>query len=367
MIIWRISGASFQGASIRYRSVFPAYYLKKHHQVDSMFLAGNVCPRHIPKNITALIIVKTLRPDDHLLMQKTISCNGKVIYDQCDNLFSKGQNVTDKFNNQMESIAPFINTIVTPTQALAETFLKQGYGNIGLSVIPDIAITKTQEYCAIKEQEKYVKTIRGLFKRPRYGWVDEVPTLQNNVPNVDNNKLKNLVWFGAANSKFGRTGLDLFKELIPDLNKVYSLCPFRLTIITNNFDAFEKIANDKNTKFPLKYITWSMRSTHTSLESANAVLLPVSNDYFGHSKSNNRATLALSAGVPVITNEHPSYNLLKTGLFLLENYESWTDTIVAALSNHKIRQEKLQLSKTIIEKDYNGEAIAGQWNTLLSC
>ena len=241
MIVWRIKRATFQIASIRYRAIFPAYFLKKYFQIDSLFLSGKTYPRHIPKNITALVIVKDFQALDLPLMQKTHACNGKIIYDQCDNIFSKEKKTIDKFTQTMSNVSHLLDAVVTPTNSLAESFRKNGHDKLAISVIPDIAITKSEEYDAIKALSKHTKTVRGIFRFPQYGWADRLPNSESPIQHTKENKLKKLVWFGTARSKYGRTGLDLLKEIIPDLNTVQTYCPFELVIVSNKPRNFSSV------------------------------------------------------------------------------------------------------------------------------
>jgi len=47
------------------------------------------------------------------------------------------------------------------------------------------------------------------------------------------------------------------------------------------------------------------------------------------------------------------------------NYETWTETIISALSDQELIQKKLNMSKSIINRSYSGKIVAQKWKDLL--
>jgi hypothetical protein len=121
---------------------------------------------------------------------------------------------------------------------------------------------------------------------------------------------RNLVWFGNWGGCWrsglrpgGMSELLAHQEKLVDLAKRYDM---GLTIISNNRKMFGKLFGDWD--MPVYYEEWgSDQRLRRNLARFDVCLLPISEDPFTICKSNNRLTLALYLGLPVIADAIPGY------------------------------------------------------------
>lgn len=87
-----------------------------------------------------------------------------------------------------------------------------------------------------------------------------------------------------------------------------------------------------------------------------------------HTKSENKAVLAINRGLPVIASDTPAYARLLGQFGLNEYLFNSRDSLVAAVQRLRLPQDRnayLERCQARVTADYNHAQIARQWVTLL--
>ncbi|MBL4780845.1 MAG: glycosyltransferase family 4 protein [Porticoccaceae bacterium] len=151
----------------------------------------------------------------------------------------------------------------------------------------------------------------------------------------------NLVWVGHSDNW---NTLDVVKEALKKLNDK----TINLRTISNHTDAT---------------YSWDINTVYELILQNDVAVIPSTNNDWSKSKSTNRLTLFMSAGLPVIAWPIPSYNELikksKAGL-LAETTEEWC-TAILKLKDHKIRKQISEKGRAYAENNYSNKVITSQW------
>ena len=94
----------------------------------------------------------------------------------------------------------------------------------------------------------------------------------------------------------------LIKEQLNNLSQNENLL---LTIVSNNKSKYKEVANQLNVDSI--YFEWDPISIKEIMSMQDVCIVPAGLNPFTKSKSSNRATYALRFGVPVVSDEIPSY------------------------------------------------------------
>jgi glycosyltransferase involved in cell wall biosynthesis len=137
LIGWKVAKLSLNVASVRYRALLPMLALKESGKNCRVFADYDL--RNL-ENLSVLVIVKGLVPDDLALAQQAHSRGIPIILDLCDCIF------VDNYGGQNYSVAPAVTfaamaelatAVVVSTEPLAEVVRNQIAGHVPIFVIPD--------------------------------------------------------------------------------------------------------------------------------------------------------------------------------------------------------------------------------------
>jgi len=120
------------------------------------------------------------------------------------------------------------------------------------------------------------------------------------------------------------------------------------------------ISNHENATY-----SWNINTVHELILKNDIAVIPSTNNDWSKSKSSNRLTLFMSAGLPVIAWPIPSYSDIieksKTG-FLAEGVDEWCAAILT-LKDHKTRASISKEGCAYATKNYSTEEIVRQWGS----
>jgi glycosyltransferase involved in cell wall biosynthesis len=178
-------------------------------------------------------------------------------------------------------------------------------------------------------------------------------------PKVDDVARKTVVWFGHHGSSHGRYGLSVLADLIPDLARANAKVPLRLLVVSDNHSKFLDLFED--TPFPSEFRSWHPVRVYDNIKEADVCVLPNSRDLFSITKSANRAVLALSLGVPVVTTRVPSTDPLEGSVI----FDDWEAGVHAYLTDPQLVLAHLAKGQEIIEREFSGRAVGALWVKIL--
>lgn len=118
---------------------------------------------------------------------------------------------------------------------------------------------------------------------------------------------------------------------------------------------------------PQARVSWSRESAHSELLAADLAVIPCLDAPASRAKSNNRLTLFMAAGLPVVASPIPAYRAVvdpgENG-FLAETVEEWAAAL-HALRNPALRALLGQAARSTAWERFAPKVIAGHWEALL--
>jgi glycosyltransferase involved in cell wall biosynthesis len=141
-------------------------------------------------------------------------------------------------------------------------------------------------------------------------------------------------------------------DIIHEAMKGFDDPPFILKTISNHPDAD---------------IPWNLTTVAKDILAGDIAVIPTLNNDWGKGKSNNRLTMFMALGLPVIASPIPTYakivNNGKNG-FLAATKEEWMQCLIL-LKDATLRQKIGTQAKSDVVKAYSIETIGEQWFALL--
>lgn len=365
MIFWRTKTNNYNTASTRYRAIYPAWFLFRKYGLDSHFVSGPTTRRMLrhaaPGTGTAMIFAKHFSVQDLALARVAKARGMRIVYDQCDNYFAK--NFVSRIDNPavVREALPLLDALVFPTAALRDVFLEHGFPADKCRVVPDAMIARDEELAAFDWAAGRSTSFRRTpLVPPRHGWKGYTPKPDDDV--LPARAGQRLVWFGGIRSKFGRTGLDLFDEIVPVLNDIAARRPVELVLVTGQREPCARAM--AGAQFPWHFVAWSVSACGAAVRSADACLLPAGNDAFTATKSANRVLLGAANGVPVVTSRHPSIAGFEDAFLLNDGPGGWAAAIEAALDRGR-DPAVAGCVNARLEPAFGADAIAMAWRAIL--
>jgi hypothetical protein len=114
-------------------------------------------------------------------------------------------------------------------------------------------------------------------------------------------------------------------------------------------------------------VPWSAESVHREIASADIAVIPCLDTPAAQAKSNNRLTMLMGAGLPVISSPIPAYrSVVEPGRngFLAEGAEDWASAL-RTLRDPETRKALAEGARRSAWSRFAPELIAGRWKTLL--
>jgi len=144
-----------------------------------------------------------------------------------------------------------------------------------------------------------------------------------------------------------------------------------------NLDIIHKALKKLNDKsFYLKKISnhpeadiqWNLETVYKEILTGDIAIIPCSTNEWGKAKSNNRLTMFMALGLPVIVSPIPSYKkIIRNGYngFLAENINDWVKYFLLS-KDITIRRNIGMKAKEDVLKRYSIEVIGDRWLSLIN-
>lgn len=139
------------------------------------------------------------------------------------------------------------------------------------------------------------------------------------------------------------------------------------------YKALEEV-NDKSlflkriSNHPDADVVWSLDRVYQEILTADLAVIPSSTDEWGKAKSNNRLTLFMALGLPVIVSPIPSYKkIIRHGYngFLAENMNDWVKYLILS-KDVNIRRDIGMKAREDVLKEYSIDVIGERWLSLIN-
>jgi len=119
---------------------------------------------------------------------------------------------------------------------------------------------------------------------------------------------------------------------------------------------------------PAADVAWDLKTVHSEILSGDVVIIPTIDNICWNVKSNNRLTMCMALGIPVIASEMPAYEkIIKCGHngFLARNTEDWVRCLLEL--KDVVLREKIgaEARRTVIPR-YSIDVIGEEWISKLS-
>lgn len=389
---WVIANTSSNVASTRYRCYYPAMALAELGIESVVFSRSRDAWSQLDR-LDAFVFVKGLDSLGVALAAKARSEGKRVYMDLCDNTIipSYGAGGDERQIPSLVALSSIADAIVTTNRSLSESLRTLFSASANFCEIPDQIETRTTvEQAARFSQLAVSKT--GLRKRlqwlstPRVGAILKLVTrdpLQalsvacrklskagqrlkvspRSSPAIRSESraksCKRVLWFGRYGAAYSDFGMLSLLRAASALEKVAHDVDFELLVISNNRQMFDNWISPLS--LPTRYIEWAPNAVFDALAETTVCLFPSGKDSFSSTKSANRAVLALSHGVPVISSRMVSLEPLAESIA----FDAWEDALRRFLGSDGECRRAVEKARPVIATVYSPQAIAGRWMELL--
>ena len=236
-----------------------------------------------------LVVSKRYDEGTFALCNELVNSGTRLVVDLCDNHFYYSGNERGLFlrANSLRKLCKIADAIVVPSSYLKTVVSKEVGIDANIFIIDDFV-----------NDDGLLGDGYGIFTRARlYGYKKKVLSLGCTCTK--------LIWYG----NHGRPGVSggmedilLVKEQLKNLSESTNVV---LTVVSNNKKKYKEIASQL--KIKSIYFEWDSTSIKQIMSMQDVCIVPAGLNPFTKSKSSNRATYALRFGVPVVSDEIPSY------------------------------------------------------------
>lgn len=268
MIAWKPKSNNVNVASVRYRCLMPLNVLQE---------AGYHVELYNPDRLTeySAVIFSKLYDQNNIAIAKQLKNQGsQIILDICDNHLYNPYGLSD-------------------------------YKRVRENLLEMLALCD-EVVCASDELANQLMQEARLERRPTViGDGIEVLPANDSAPLSQSSADYKLLWFGnhgSPNAKCGMLDLLTIQQELESLGREHSI---ELHVASNNAELYESAI--KPMALPTSYHEWQYNTFDSIIRTADAVLIPISQNPFSRCKTNNRLVTALNYGVPVIADSIPSF------------------------------------------------------------
>lgn len=270
-----------------------------------------------------LVFSKSYSPDDLVLAREVRKRGGRVIFDLCDNHFYNpfGLRKYAEGQERIRAMMSIADATICTTPALARAIADETGGAVKAMVVGDAA---------------------------------ERLKVRRKAAPVDDRRLE-LLWFGSHGSPNAPGGMEDLALIAEALTALNARRPIRLTVCSNNEGKFQTLAGAM--AFETRYEAWTPEVFARALRSAHAAVIPINRNPFTDSKSHNRLTSALYAGLPVVATGIESY-LEFADYCVLDDWDAGLDGLATDLPG---RTARALASRAYIDERWSMKALASRW------
>jgi glycosyltransferase involved in cell wall biosynthesis len=313
-----------------------------------------------PSRPDAVVFVKTFADSDLELARRASAAEVPVLLDVCDNVFASGYRAHSPEN--LRRMAEVAAAVVTTGPALADVLRAELGGNVPLHVVPDPVETPEDVRAAARIvlrqrlgralRERRADIPRALVTAL---WRGLVPALRRSFRTTVTTVPPQVLWFGNVGSVEPRFGIVNLADVADELEAAAGEVPFRLLVVTNDRDAYRK--HIEPLALETAFAPWDRLTIFGYLRESSVVIVPNSRDEFSICKSANRATLALSQGVPVVATRIPSLDAL-AGCVLFDDFRGG---ILTYLRARDFAVDHVRRAGEVIEREFAPAVVAERW------
>ena len=135
-----------------------------------------------------------------------------------------------------------------------------------------------------------------------------------------------------------------------------------LEILKDDYFCLKRISNH-----PQADVQWKLETVFQEILQGDIGIIPCFNNEWAKSKSNNRLTMFMALGLPVIASDIPSYrDIIKpcSNGFLAKSIDDWTKYLQVLRDEHTRKKIGMKARKDVWEK-YNIDVIGDKWISLV--
>jgi glycosyltransferase involved in cell wall biosynthesis len=333
MLGWIPKAVDPSMASVRYRCLIPLQELQAHGFPVTVYQERD-------QDCYAGVIFSKLYDRPHQVLARWLKARGaSVILDLCDNHFYNPYNLR--------------------THRKAKVHL------LRMLEVADLVVCSTPTLADIVEQEAGLPRRPVVVGDPVDGFgIDESRLAgrwtAGSPAALTRDGVPRLVWFGihgAPNAPCGM--LDLLK-VADHLLRLVRRHPFELVVVSNDRVKYQR--HIARLPWRSRYVEWSTDAFAGLLLQAAAVVIPITLNPFTVCKSNNRLATALSAGVPVVADEIPSYREFADFCCL----NDWEGGLEAVFTDYAKTMERVHAGRAYVGHHWSPSAVARQWEKVLA-
>jgi glycosyltransferase involved in cell wall biosynthesis len=362
-VCWRLSAWDPDIASVRYRAAIPARHLADRGIASRFSAASHGVLEPTPPD--AVVFVKAFGGRDVELARRSAAAGVPVVLDVCDNVFAPRYRAHSSEN--LRRMAEVAAAVVTTGPALADVLRTELGAGLPLHVVPDpvewqddvraAARIVMQQRLGRALRERRADTPRALGAAFTRGLA---PAVRRRLPTTETTVLPQVLWFGNVGSVEPRFGIVNLADIAADLEAAAREVRFRLLVVTSDREAYRR--HIRPLAVETAFAPWDRLMIFGYLRESEVAVLPNSRDEFSICKSANRATLALSQGVPVVATHIPSLEPF-AGSVLFDDFRGG---IVTYLRNRELSAEHVSRAIELIEREYAPAVVAERWRVILS-
>jgi hypothetical protein len=169
-----------------------------------------------------------------------------------------------------------------------------------------------------------------------------------------------VVWFGNAGSEALGFGMADLGAIVPSLEVAHRQAPFRLTVVSNSREAFERYVG--RSALEASYVDWTLHDSSAVLRPGDVAVLPVTSNPFTEGKTANRVITALQSGLAVVAGNIPSYEefapVIKVG--------EWSTNLAAYLDDADARRRDVTAGQRYIATRFPPDHLTSQWHAAIA-
>jgi glycosyltransferase involved in cell wall biosynthesis len=148
-------------------------------------------------------------------------------------------------------------------------------------------------------------------------------------------------------------------DIAGELEEAAREVPFRLLVVTGDRDAYRR--QIEPLRLPTEFAPWDRLTIFRHVRESAVVIVPNSRDEFSICKSANRATLALSQGVPVVATRIPSLDPLADCLV----FDDFRGGLVTYLRDRELAADHVRQARDVIGREFAPAVVAERWRKTL--
>lgn len=336
MLAWKPKSNDQTVASVRYRCLLPLQKLQDGGFPIALF------DQHHADEYRGVIFSKLYDEGNRRIAARLKSHGAKIVLDICDNHFYNpfGLEQYKRVRADLENMISLADVVVCSTKQLAEVVTRESSIRTKPFVIGDPI-----------ESLPSVKSVDGVIHA----------TMWNTQHIAGVGECPRLLWYGSHGSPNAPGGMLDILNVASILERVNLRVPFELVVLSNNKPKYDE--HIAPLPFRTVYREWRYDSFRNEIESAAAVIVPITPNDFTLCKSNNRVVLALQHGIPVVASSIPSYEEFRPFCFL-DEWESGLFEVLARTSNVRSMTET---GRQHVFKNWSVEKIANQWGEIFQC